>query len=89
MPNAKVPVEFLVDGPGEVVATDNGDETDFDDFRSRNRRTFNGWAQVIVRPLPASSGEIVVRALSCGLAPAESRVSVSPRGPKTPFRARR
>ena len=33
VPNAKVPVKFSVEGPAEIVATDNGAETDFDDFR--------------------------------------------------------
>ena len=76
VPNAKAPVEFSVEGPGEFVAADNGDETDFDDFRRPSRRTFNGWAQAIVRPLPGASGEIVVRASSAGLEPAEARIAV-------------
>lgn len=78
VPNAKTRVRFSVKGPGVIAATDNGDETDFDDFRSPERMSFNGWAQAIVRPRPGASGEIVVRVLSDGLAPAESRISVSP-----------
>ena len=75
VPNARVQVEFSVEGPGEIVATDNGDETDFDDFRSPVRKTFNGWAQAIVRPVPGASGEIVLKASSGGLAPAEARAA--------------
>ena len=64
VPTAKVPVTFAVEGPGEIVATDNGDETDFDDFRSPGRKTFNGWAQVIVRAVPNRSGTITVKVCS-------------------------
>ena len=67
VPTAKVPVEFAIDGPGEIVATDNGDETDFGDFRSPRRNTFNGWAQAIVRLVPGKAGEISIRASSDGL----------------------
>jgi beta-galactosidase len=79
VPNAKVPVEFSVEGPGEIVATDNGDETDFDDFRSPKRRTFNGLAQAIVRARPGAAGEITVRASSGALAPSEARIAVRTR----------
>ena len=68
VPNAKVPVKFAIEGAGEIVATDNGDETDFGDFHSPERMTFNGWAQAIVRA--KSQGPIKVVAVSDGLEPA-------------------
>ena len=81
MPDAKVPVEFSVEGPGEIVATDNGDETDFDDFRKPSRRTFNGWAQAIVRAVPGRTGDIVVKVRSdAGLAPSSVTVRTVPGG---------
>ncbi|MBR3222910.1 MAG: DUF4982 domain-containing protein [Kiritimatiellae bacterium] len=76
VPNAKVPVRFEIEGPGVIVATDNGDETDFDDFRKPERKTFNGWAQAIVRAIPGRSGDITVRA-SSGDGIASSAVTVS------------
>ena len=79
VPNAKVPVAFAVDGPGVIVATDNGDETDFSDFRKPARRTFNGWAQAIVRALPGANGKITVRVSSPGLAPSSASVAIAPR----------
>ena len=63
-----VPVKFSIEGPGEIVATDNGDETDFDDFHKPQRRTFNGWAQVIVRAKKGAAGKVSVKAESMGLA---------------------
>ena len=79
VPNAKLPVKFEIEGPGEIVATDNGDETDFDDFHSPSRRTFNGWVQAVVRARPGATGKMRIRASSVGLAPAEATVGTCPR----------
>ena len=76
VPTAKVPVAFAVDGPGEIVATDNGDETDFADFRKPERRTFNGWAQAIVRARKGANGAIKVTATSGGLAPGAAEINI-------------
>ena len=72
--NAKGPVTFSVEGPGEIVATDNGDETDFDDFRQPSRKAFNGWAQVLVRTREGE-GEIRITAVSNGLESASAVIS--------------
>ena len=58
---------FSLEGPGRIVATDNGDETDFDDFRSPKRKTFNGWAQAIIRAEKGAGGVVRVKAESPGL----------------------
>ena len=76
VPRAKMRIDFSVDGPGEIVATDNGDETDFEDFRKPTRRAFNGWAQAIVRARAGQSGTISVTAKAEGLAPAVVTVKV-------------
>lgn len=76
VPNAKLPVRFEVEGPGEIVATDNGDETDFSDFRGMERKTFNGWAQAIVRALPGSTGSVKVKVVSDGLESAEVSIGI-------------
>ena len=52
---------------GEIVATDNGDPTDFTVFASHNRKAFNGLALVIVRAKPGQRGGFVVRATAEGL----------------------
>ena len=76
VPNAKVPVKFAIEGPGEIIATDNGDETDFDDFRKPARKTFNGWAQAIVRAVPGAAGRIAVTATSPGLTPSTVSIDI-------------
>jgi beta-galactosidase len=74
VPRVRNSVKFSVKGPGVMVATDNGDETDFDDFRRPVRRVFNGWAQVLVRAVPGAEGEITVTAESEGLAASTAKV---------------
>jgi beta-galactosidase len=76
VPHVRNRVEFTVDGPGEIVAVDNGDETDFEDFKRPSRRVFNGWAQVIVRAKPGTTGKITVMAKSEGLASSSATVKV-------------
>lgn len=71
---AKNPVRFTIEGPGEIVATDNGDPTDLTAFPSRERKAFNGLALVIVRGVPGKSGAVTVRAEAEGLAPAAATI---------------
>jgi len=70
-PRANNPVAFNVDGPGVLVATDNGDPTSFVPFPSAERAAFNGYVIAIVRGIPGRSGEITISATSDGLAGAD------------------
>lgn len=62
-------ISFSVEGPGDIVATDNGDATSFESFRSRQRDAFNGLCLVIVRGRLGAPGRIVLRAQSPSLQP--------------------
>lgn len=62
VPNASDLIEFSVEGPAELVATDNGDPTDMTAFHSVSRKAFNGMALAIVRPKAGMPGKIVVYA---------------------------
>lgn len=66
-PRANNSIRFSVDGPGKIVATDNGDPTSFVPFHSPDREAFNGLALVIVRGIPGRAGRITVRAASDSL----------------------
>ena len=57
VPRASNRIEFAIEGPGTIIATDNGDETDFDDFRLPSRKAFNGWCQALVRAKAGAIGE--------------------------------
>jgi beta-galactosidase len=66
-PRANSSIKFEIEGCGEIVATDNGDPTDFTPFPSHERKAFNGLALVIVRSKAGASGSITVFAKSDGL----------------------
>ena len=58
LPRANNHIKFTIEGPGEIVATDNGDPTSFEPFPAAERNAFNGRALVIVRTLAGRPGTI-------------------------------
>lgn len=67
VPRSNNPIGFSVEGPGEIVATDNGDSYNLESFASHQRDAFNGMALVIVRSIAGKKGRITVIAKSNGL----------------------
>ncbi|HEY9196256.1 MAG TPA: beta-galactosidase GalB [Mucilaginibacter sp.] len=67
VPRSHPLIKFEVDGPGEIVSTDNGDATSFVSFKSHERPAFNGLALVIVRAKKGMKGKFTVKANSGGL----------------------
>jgi beta-galactosidase len=60
-------IRFSISGPGEIVATDNGDSTDFNVFSSHERKAFSGLALVIIKAKRGQAGPVSVTAESDGL----------------------
>ena len=71
VPRSHSLIKFEVDGPGEIVATDNGDPTSFVPFQSHEREAFNGMALVIVKAKKGMKGMFKVKAVTTGLATGE------------------
>lgn len=71
-------IRFRVEGPAELLATDNGDPTDMTAFPSPVRNAFNGKVLAIVRALPGASGRVHVHAEAQGLAPAVVAIQLQP-----------
>jgi len=67
IPQAKNPIKFSLEGPGEIVATDNGDATNLVSFASPERDAFNGLCLVIIRGKSGQAGTIKLKAESKGL----------------------
>lgn len=67
VPRSHPTLTFTVEGPGEIVATDNGDATSFESFQSPTRKAFNGLALAIVKAQKGAKGKIIVKAESKGL----------------------
>jgi beta-galactosidase len=76
VPNADNIIRFEISGPGEIIATDNGDPTDLQPFPSKERKAFNGMALVIIGEKGGASGKITVKAQSAGLTPAETTLNI-------------
>jgi beta-galactosidase len=73
VPRANHRIKFRVEGPADIVSTDNGDPTNLDSFQTPERDAFNGLCLVIVRSRAA--GKITVRAEADGLPPATITMS--------------
>ncbi|KAJ4423344.1 hypothetical protein N0V82_001947 [Gnomoniopsis sp. IMI 355080] len=67
LPRANNSITFSVDGPGEIVATDNGYQADYTPFPSATRDAFSGLALVIVRGKSGAPGKVTVTANAEGL----------------------
>jgi beta-galactosidase len=70
VPNAVFPVQFKVEGAGELAAVENGNPTDMKSFHQPQVNSFKGKCLVILRPA-GTSGEIKLKAESAGLESAE------------------
>ena len=67
VPDAMNHIRFTVKGPGEIVATGNGDATSHVSFQSQELNAFNGLCLAIVRAKSGESGKITLEAESDGL----------------------
>jgi len=66
-PRADNRIHFEIEGPGEIVATDNGDPTSLESFPSPDRKTFNGLCLVIIRGKPGQPGSMHLTVNADGL----------------------
>lgn len=67
VPGASDLITFSLEGPGEIIATDNGDPADFTSFPSLERNAYSGLAAAILRGRPGKNGSITVGAAADGL----------------------
>src|SRR5262249_16394844 len=66
-PRSNNRLEFSLDGPGDIVAVDNGDPTDLESFQAKSRNAFNGLCLVVIRSRAGQLGSIKLKAESPGL----------------------
>jgi len=74
IPRAKDRIIFSVSGPGQVIATDNGDPTSFEPFQAPARSSFNGLCLAIVRST-GEPGTIRIKAGAFNLNTIEIKIS--------------
>ncbi|MGA2749596.1 MAG: beta-galactosidase GalB [Verrucomicrobiota bacterium] len=79
-PRANNRIHFDIAGPGEIVATDNGDPTNFEPFQSGDRAAFNGLCLVIIRGKFGQPGHINITAEADGLRSATTSIRTVSQG---------
>lgn len=72
--NAMDYVQVEVNGPGRLLGLDNGDSTDYDEYKGSRRKLFNGRLLAVIGTTDRA-GEIEVRVQGAGLKPAVCRVT--------------
>ncbi|AXR07618.1 beta-galactosidase GalB [Salinimonas sediminis] len=77
VPTATNRVKFSVTGPGRIIATDNGDSTNFTPFPSHARKAFSGKVLVIVQSERNKPGKITLTASSPHLTSASLPLSAN------------
>jgi beta-galactosidase len=75
IPNAAIPVDFTIEGAGELAAAGNGSPNQMTSFHQLHCNTFRGKAMIIIRPF-AKNGTIKLTVNSTGLDSATSDISV-------------
>ena len=77
VPTAADEIHFSADGPGEIVATDNGDPADMIPFPTSTRKALSGLALAIVRAEEGGKGSVTITAEAAGLESASVEISVT------------
>jgi beta-galactosidase len=77
VPRSSNLVSFSIDGPGKIVAVDNGDATSHDPFQASFRKAYNGMCLVIVKAPKGTKGSFTVKAVSKGLKGVSVPVDIS------------
>jgi beta-galactosidase len=67
VPRADHRLKFSIEGPGEIIATDNGDPTSFEPFQASERKAFSGLCLVVVRGKAGQPGPIRITASGPGV----------------------
>ncbi len=76
VPRSKNQINFSIEGPGKIVATDNGDATSHESFQSPSKKAFNGMCLVIVAADKGASGTITVKGESKGLKSTSCKIEI-------------
>lgn len=76
VPRSNNQLNFSIEGPGRIVATDNGDATSKELFQAKSKKAYNGMCLVIVAAEKGESGSFTVKAEAKGLKTAIVKVEI-------------
>lgn len=77
VPGSNNTINFSIEGPGRIIATDNGDATSHESFQSKTRKAFNGMCLVIVAANKGATGSFSVKAESKGLKGVSAKINIT------------
>ncbi len=77
VPKSNNQINFSIEGPGKIVATDNGDAASHELFQAKSKKAFNGMCLVIVAAEKGATGSFTVKAESKGLKAAAVKVNIA------------
>ncbi|MBR1675643.1 MAG: DUF4982 domain-containing protein [Eubacterium sp.] len=77
--NARNRINITVSGPGRLLGLDNGDSTDYEQYKTLSRKLFSGKLIAIIAST-REAGEITISAASPGLETAELKYTTVPGG---------
>jgi beta-galactosidase len=75
-PLAANPITFKIDGPGQIIAVDNGDKLSHESYQDLQRQLYRGRAIAIIRA--TGNGKITVTASTDGRAAAAAVINATP-----------
>ena len=77
VPGSSNQVNFSIEGPGRIVATDNGDATSHELFQSKSKKAYNGMCLVIVAAEKGAKSSFTVKADAKGLTGSSVKVDLA------------
>jgi Beta-galactosidase/beta-glucuronidase len=77
IPRSNNQLNFSIEGPGKIVATDNGDAASHELFQAKSKKAFNGLCLVIVAADKGATGSFRVKAESKGLKVATVKIDIA------------
>ena len=77
VPGSSNQLNFSIEGPGRIVATDNGDAASHESFQAKSKKAYNGLCLVIVAAEKGATGSFTVKAESKGLKATSVKVDIA------------
>jgi beta-galactosidase len=77
VPRSNNQLNFSIEGPGKIVATDNGDAASFESFQAKSKKAYNGMCLVIVAAEKGAKGSFTIKAVAKGLKAASVKVDIT------------
>jgi len=77
IPRSNNQLNFSIEGPGKIVATDNGDAASHELFQAKSKKAFNGLCLVIVAADKGATRSFRVKAESKGLKVATVKIDIA------------